>query len=137
MPPAELPSDALPEPRCEATTQSGSRCRNRPIEGQRYCRVHAALAGQSSALPDGAVALPGSTATDIPIEITEDRRADAAAAVQELEVEIRNQADTSAETRAFMADLLQLIGENQASMANKQLSLATTIICCNINIDYF
>jgi len=44
MPPAELPSDALPEPRCEATTQSGSRCRNRPIEGQHYCRVHAALA---------------------------------------------------------------------------------------------
>src|SRR3982751_4914355 len=74
--PAELPSDALPEPRCEATTQSGSRCRNRPIEGQRYCRVHAALAGQSSALPDGAVALPGSTATDPPIEIAEDRRAD-------------------------------------------------------------
>jgi 1-acyl-sn-glycerol-3-phosphate acyltransferase len=136
MPPAELPSDALPEPRCEATTQSGSRCRNRPIEGQRYCRVHAALAGQSSALPDGAVALPGSTATDIPIEITEDRRADAAAAVQELEVEIRNQADTSAETRDLMADLLRLIRENLARMAPEQLSRAATMIRENVSSDY-
>ena len=142
--PADLPSDALPEPRCEATTQSGSRCRNRPLEGQRYCRMHTALAGEISALPSAAVALPGSTAMnepigmdkDVPIEIAGDARVDTVAAVQELEVEIRNQADTPAETRDLMADLLRLIRENLARMAPEQLGRAATIIRENVSSDY-
>jgi 1-acyl-sn-glycerol-3-phosphate acyltransferase len=140
--PADLPSDALPEPRCQATTQSGSRCRNRPLEGQRYCRIHSALAGETSALPSAAVVLPGSTAANAPIDVVEDvpiagdARAEAVAAVQELEVEIRNQADTPAETRDLMADLLRLIRENLARMAPNQLGRAATIIRENVSSDY-
>src|SRR5215212_1777448 len=133
MTPADLPGDALVEPRCEATTQSGSRCRNRPLEGQRYCRIHIALAGEGSALPDAAVALPGSTAAqaltgaaeDVSIEIDGDRRADADAVVEELEVEIRNQADTPATTRDLLANILRLIRENMARMAPDQLARVT------------
>src|SRR5262245_38345255 len=112
----DLPIDALPEPRCQATTQSGSRCRNRPLEGQRYCRVHIALDGQASALPSEAVALESSSAEDVPIEFGRDPGADAAVAVQEVEVEIRNQGDAPAATRDFLADLLRLIRENLARM---------------------
>jgi len=142
--PADLPSDALPEPRCEATTQSGSRCRNRPLEGQRYCRMHTALAGEVSALPSAAVVLPGSTAAeepigaanDVPIEIAGDARADAVAAVQELEVEIRNRPDTLATTRDLMANLLRLVRENLAPMAPAQLGRVATIIRENVSSDY-
>jgi 1-acyl-sn-glycerol-3-phosphate acyltransferase len=141
--PADLPSDALPEPRCEGTTQSGSRCRNRPLEGQSYCRMHIALAGATSALPSAAVRLPGSTAVqesisraeDVPIEIAGDAHADAVAAVEELEVEIRNHADTPAATRDLMADLLRLIRENLARMAPDQLGQALTIIRENVSSD--
>ncbi len=136
--------DALLEPRCEATTQSGGRCRNRPLEGQHYCRMHIALAGEISALPSTAVALAGSTAVaepidaaeDVPIEIGGDARASAVAAVEELEVEIRNQADTPAATRDFMANVLRLIRENLVRMAPEQLSRATALIRENISSDY-
>jgi 1-acyl-sn-glycerol-3-phosphate acyltransferase len=142
--PADLPSDALAELRCEATTQSGSRCRNRPLEGQRYCRIHTALAGEISALPGAAVTLPGSTAAqapidttaDVPNEIAGDARSDAAAAVEELEVEIRNQADTSAPTRDLMANVLRLIRENLARMAPEQLGRVVALIRENISSDY-
>jgi 1-acyl-sn-glycerol-3-phosphate acyltransferase len=134
--PAQLPSEVLPELRCEAITQNRGRCRNRPLEGQRYCRMHAALAGESSALPDVTVALPGSTSTDVPIEIAGDARAEAAAAVQELEIEIRNQAGTPAETRDLVSGLLRLIRENLARMAPEQLSRLATIIRENISSDY-
>jgi 1-acyl-sn-glycerol-3-phosphate acyltransferase len=138
------PDNALPEPHCEATTQSGSRCRNRPLEGQRYCRLHIALAGEASALPSVAVALPGSTAAqepfnspdDVPIEIAVDARADAVAAVEELEVEIRNHADAPAGTRNLIADLLRLIRENLARMAPEQLGRVTTLIRENVSSDY-
>jgi 1-acyl-sn-glycerol-3-phosphate acyltransferase len=143
-PAADLSSDALPEPRCEGTTQSGSGCRNRPLEGQRYCRMHIALAGATSALPSAAVDLLGSTATqdvndmaeDIPIEIGGDARADAVAAVEELEVEIRNQADTPAATRDLMANVLRLIRENLTRMAPEQLGRAATLIRENVSSDY-
>ena len=132
--PADLPSAALPEPRCEATTQSGSRCRNRPLESQRYCRMHIALAGETNALPSAAVTLPGSTAAqesisqaeDVPIEIAGEARADAVAAVEELEVEIRNQADTPAATRDLIANILRLIRENLVRMAPDQLGRVAT-----------
>jgi 1-acyl-sn-glycerol-3-phosphate acyltransferase len=141
---ADLPSDALPEPRCEATTQAGSRCRNRPLEGQRYCRMHIALAGEASALPDVAVTLPGSTAVqepidmaeDVPIEIAVDPRADAAAAVEELEVEVLNHADTPATTRDLMVNLLRLVRENLARMAPDQLGRVATLLRDNVSSDY-
>jgi 1-acyl-sn-glycerol-3-phosphate acyltransferase len=141
---ADLPSDVLPEPRCEATTQAGSRCRNRPLEGQRYCRMHIALAGETSAVPSAAVALPGSTAAQelidtadtVPIEVAGDSRADAVAAVEELEVEIRNQADTPAETRDLVGNLLRLIRENLARMAPDQVGRVATLIRENVSSDY-
>ncbi|HJZ49123.1 MAG TPA: lysophospholipid acyltransferase family protein, partial [Roseiflexaceae bacterium] len=132
----DLPIDALPEPRCQATTQSGSRCRNRPLEGQRYCRVHIALDGQASALPSEAVALESSSAEDVPIEFGRDPGADAAATVQEVEVEIRNQGDAPAATRDFLADLLRLIRENLARMAPDRIARAATMIRENISSDY-
>ena len=137
---ADLPSDALPEPRCAATTQSGSRCRNRPLEGQHYCRLHIALAGEVSALPSAAVALPGSTAAQPSIDTVEDEpieiSRDAVAAVEELEVEIRNQTDTPAGTRDLIANLLRLIRENLARMAPDQLGRAATLIRENVSSDY-
>ena len=106
--------------------------------------MHIALAGETSALPSAAVALPGSTAAqesigmaeDVPIEIAGDARADAVAAVEELEVEIRNQADTPAATRDLMANILRLIRENLARMAPDQLGRAATLIRENVSSDY-
>src|SRR5262249_33057258 len=111
-------------------------CRNRPLEGQRYCRVHIALDGQASALPSEAVALESSSAEDVPIEFGRDPGADAAAAVQEGEVEIRNQGDAPAATRDFLADLLRLIRENLARMAPDRIARAATMIRENISSDY-
>jgi 1-acyl-sn-glycerol-3-phosphate acyltransferase len=71
-----------------------------------------------------------------PAELPSDTRADAVAAVQEIEVEIRNQADTAAETRDLMADLLRLIRENLVRMAPEQLGRAATIIRENVSSDY-
>ncbi|MEP7188441.1 MAG: lysophospholipid acyltransferase family protein [Roseiflexaceae bacterium] len=72
----------------------------------------------------------------IPAELPSDARADAVAAVQELEIEIRNHDDTPAETRDLMADLLRLIRENLARMAPEQFGRAATIIRDNISSDY-
>src|SRR5215216_4602687 len=72
----------------------------------------------------------------IPAELPSDARADAVAAVQELEIEIRNQADTPTETRDLMVDLLRLIRENLARMAPEQFGRAVTIIRDNISSDY-
>jgi 1-acyl-sn-glycerol-3-phosphate acyltransferase len=142
--PADQPSDALPEPRCEATTQSGNRCRNRPLEGQRYCRMHSALAGATSVLPSDVVSLSGdssidtsaSTAEDAPIEIGGQAREDAAAAVQELEVEIRNHGDAPPETRDVIASLLRLIRENMSRMAPEPLARVATLLRDNVSSDY-
>jgi 1-acyl-sn-glycerol-3-phosphate acyltransferase len=134
--PADLPIDALPEPRCEATTQTGSRCRNRPLDRQRYCRVHIALGGETSVLPSQTVVLPGGANEDVPIGIAGDARADAAAAVQELEVDIRNQGDAPAQTRDLVADLLRLIRENLMHMAPDPLARAAAMIRENVTSDY-
>jgi len=142
--PEDQPSDALPEPRCEATTQSGSRCRNRPLEGQRYCRMHIALGGEASVLPSAVVVLPGDSSADIPagavedvpIAIGGDARDQVAAAVQELEVEIRNHGDAPAETRDVIASLLRLVRENLARMAPESLTRLATMIRENISSDY-
>jgi 1-acyl-sn-glycerol-3-phosphate acyltransferase len=71
-----------------------------------------------------------------PAELPSFTHADAVAAVQEIEVEIRNQAETSAETRDLMADLLRLIRENLARMAPEQLGRAAAIIRENVSSDY-
>jgi 1-acyl-sn-glycerol-3-phosphate acyltransferase len=71
-----------------------------------------------------------------PAELPSTARADAVAAVQELEIEIRNQADRPAEMRDLMADLLRLIRENLARMAPDQLGRAATMIRENISSDY-
>jgi 1-acyl-sn-glycerol-3-phosphate acyltransferase len=136
-PPApDLPMDALAEPRCEAMTRGGSRCRNRPIEGQRYCRVHLALAGEASAVPSEAVVLVGSTAEELPIEGAADARAAATAAVQELEVEIRNQGGGQPEARDLAADVLRLIRENLARMTPDAVRRAARLIRENVSSDY-
>jgi 1-acyl-sn-glycerol-3-phosphate acyltransferase len=98
--------------------------------------VHAALAGESSALPEAAVDLPGGTSTEVPIEIAGDAQSEAAAAVQELEVEIRNQADTPTEARDLIAGLLRLIRENLARMAPEQLPRVAKLIRENVSSDY-
>src|SRR5262245_56584045 len=101
-------ADPLPEPHCKATTRAGQPCRNRPLEGQSYCRIHAPLDGADSAAPSQAVALIGSSdEQELPIggaeaepagdaALEDAGRAEAAAAVQELEVEIRNHDEEAA-----------------------------------------
>jgi 1-acyl-sn-glycerol-3-phosphate acyltransferase len=106
--------------------------------------MHIALAGEASALPDTAVELSGSTAMpepisiaeDVPIEIAADPRADAVAAVEELEVEVRNHADTPTATRDLIANVLRLIRENLARMAPDQLGRVTTLLRENVSSDY-
>ncbi|MEO7910471.1 MAG: lysophospholipid acyltransferase family protein [Roseiflexaceae bacterium] len=71
-----------------------------------------------------------------PAELASDARADAVAAVQEIEIEIRNRADTPAESHDIMADLLRLMRENLARMAPDQLGRAAAIIRENIGSDY-
>ncbi|HEU5100468.1 MAG TPA: lysophospholipid acyltransferase family protein [Roseiflexaceae bacterium] len=142
--PADQPSDALPEPRCEATTQTGNRCRNRPLEGQRYCRMHVALGGETSVLPSNVVSLPGDSSADTQAGAAEDIRiekganahAQAAAAVQELEVEIRNHGDAPAEARDMIASLLRLIRENLSRMAPEPLARVATLFRENVSSDY-
>jgi 1-acyl-sn-glycerol-3-phosphate acyltransferase len=142
--PPDQPSDALPEPRCEATTHSGNRCRNRPLEGQRYCRMHIALGGETSVLPSDVITLPGGSsadaqdaaAEDVPIAFAGDAQAQAAAAVQELEVEIRNHGDAPAETRDVIASVLRLIRDNMSRMAPEPLERAATLLRENVSSDY-
>jgi 1-acyl-sn-glycerol-3-phosphate acyltransferase len=134
---ATLPADAPPEPHCAATTRSGNPCRNRPLDGQRYCRVHAALGGEISALPSAVVVLTGSTAEELPIGGATDERAEAAAAVQELEVEIRNQdEDEQAATRDIAASVLRLIRENLVRLRPEAVQRAAKLIRENLSSDY-
>jgi 1-acyl-sn-glycerol-3-phosphate acyltransferase len=75
-------------------------------------------------------------AEDVPIEVAADPRADATAAVEELEVEIRNHADTPASTRDLLANVLRLIRENMARMAPEQLGRVATLIREHLSSDY-
>ena len=180
----DLPASAFPEPHCEAMTRNGQPCRNRPLDGQRYCRVHAALAGASSAVPSEAVTLVGSSA-EAPVELEVEQTAEelemgsaaqapaepaveqtveeldvggaaeapaepavevgirnvseldqVAAAVQELEVEIRNQTGGPAEQRDLAAGVLQLIRENLLRMPSSAAQRAIGMIRENISSDY-
>lgn len=64
-------------------------------------------------------------------------RAETAAAVQELEVEIRNQTEGSAETRDLAADLLRLIRENLERLRPPALDSVVTALRQNVfNSDY-
>ena len=54
-------ADPLPEIHCHATTRAGQPCRNRPLEGQNYCRIHAPLDGAASAAPSQMISLTGGT----------------------------------------------------------------------------
>jgi 1-acyl-sn-glycerol-3-phosphate acyltransferase len=136
-PVTDLPIDALPEPRCAATTRSGNPCRNRPIEGQRYCRMHLALGGESNVVPSETVLLVGSTAVELPIgDAAEGARAEAAASVQELEVEIRDQGGLQPDTRNLAADILRLIRENLLRMTPDTVQRAAKLIRENVSSDY-
>jgi 1-acyl-sn-glycerol-3-phosphate acyltransferase len=140
LPIAEHPADPLPEPRCGATTRAGQPCRNRPLEGLAYCRIHAPMAGASSAVPAEAFELNGSSAEELPIaDTTPAERARAAAidAVEELEVEVRNQPGSQTEERDVAADALRLIRENLMRMAPEPLQQAARLIRENLSSDYF
>jgi 1-acyl-sn-glycerol-3-phosphate acyltransferase len=140
LPIAEHPADPLPEPRCNATTRGGQPCRNRPLDGMPYCRVHASLAGASSATPAEAFHLNGGSAGDLPpAEAAPAERARSAAidAIEELEVEIRNQAGDQTEERDVAADALRLIRENLMRMAPEPLQQAARLIRENLSSDYF
>jgi 1-acyl-sn-glycerol-3-phosphate acyltransferase len=129
------------EHHCHATTKSGRACQNRPLDGQQYCRIHAALASApEQAVPD--IDEPMIDATqhideEIPIANAEpaDERVAANAAVEELEVEIRNQ-DGRPETRDLAAQVLQLIRENLRRMNPEAFQRATALIRENVTSDY-
>src|ERR687884_57374 len=82
------PEDSGSEPHCHATTRRGQPCRNRPVEGTLYCRIHTPLADTSAAatgeaLPDaangtGEVSIGSTTSQDV-------AHVEAAPAAQELE----------------------------------------------------
>jgi hypothetical protein len=130
LPIAEHPADPLPEPRCGATTRAGQPCRNRPLEGLAYCRIHAPMAGASSAVPAEAFELNGNSAEELPIaDTTPAERVRAAIdAVEELEVEVRNQPGSQTEERDVAADALRLIRENLMRMAPEPLQQAARLI---------
>jgi 1-acyl-sn-glycerol-3-phosphate acyltransferase len=129
----------LPELRCKAITRSGQPCRNRPVEGQAYCHVHAPLAGASSAVPAEAFQLNGESAEELlvvnntPAERARDAVIDV---VEELEVEVRNQPGGQSEERDIAADALRLIRENLMRMAPEPFQQAARLIRENLSSDY-
>jgi len=56
IPIRSLREAARPDDRCQATTRSGRRCRNRAVDGQGFCRMHSA--GPAAARPRPAPAKP-------------------------------------------------------------------------------
>jgi len=136
----DLPIESI-EHRCHATTKSGQPCHNRPLEGQRYCRIHAALASAPAQVAPGidepALDVDQQIHEEIPIAHAEpaDERSAADAAVQELEVEIRNQ-DGRPETRDLAAQVLHLIRENLRRMQPEAFQRAVAMIRANISSDY-
>jgi 1-acyl-sn-glycerol-3-phosphate acyltransferase len=140
IPTPEHPADPLPEPRCNAMTRSGQPCRNRPLEGQLFCRIHAPLAGRDSAAPAEAVELVGSSeAVELPVDdVTPEERSrtEAATAIEELEVEILNQAGGDAEPRDLAASALRLVRENLARMTPQSVERAIRLVRENLTSDY-
>jgi 1-acyl-sn-glycerol-3-phosphate acyltransferase len=139
LPNDQHPADPLSEPLCRATTHAGEPCRNRPLDGQPYCRIHAPLAVASSEISADAFELIGDRAEGLSVaEATPAERARAAAidAVEELEVEVRNRLGDQSDERDLAADALRLIRENLARMAPEPLQQAARLIRENLTSDY-
>lgn len=154
--PFEQRDDTPAAPHCQAITQKGQPCRNRPLEGQRYCRTHAPSAGATDAAMNEAHApIDGTTSEEIAITNTPPRetaggatiardaaptaaalRNTAAESVQELEIAIRNRPDAAIETRDIAADALRLVRENLARMAPQAVQQVTKLISENLSSDY-
>ena len=146
---AQHPLDPPPELHCHATTRAGQPCRNRPLEGQQYCRIHAPLNGANSAAPSQVVTLVGSSeAEEIAIGAqaeehsvgtvaTDDSgRNQAVETMQELEVEVRNRDTEPTATRDLAAEALRLIRENLARMTPQAGKEAIKLIRENLSSDY-
>lgn len=153
--PFEQRGDTPAAAHCQAITQKGQPCRNRPLEGQRYCRTHAPSAGAAgAALNEARAATNGSASEAIaiitpPRETTGDTataidraptdaalRNAAAESVQELEIEIRNRPDVAIETRDMAADALRLVRENLTRMAPQPVQQVAKLISENLSSDY-
>jgi 1-acyl-sn-glycerol-3-phosphate acyltransferase len=96
--------------------------------------MHLPLEGEASAVPSEAVLLVGSSAEEVPIG--GDARVQAAAAVQELEVEIRDHGAAQPEARDLAADVLRLVRENLERMAPDAVQRAAKLIRENVSSDY-
>jgi 1-acyl-sn-glycerol-3-phosphate acyltransferase len=119
-------ADASPEARCQATTRDGHQCRNRPLDGSRYCRLHAGAAvADAEEIPVAAARAPASAQV-----------AGAAMAVEELEVSIRNQEAGEAAAREFAAGALRLIRENLPRLPADAVQRAAALIRENVSSDY-
>ncbi len=87
--------------------------------------------------PEEEIDVTSTTEPVAPVDAVETLRAETAAAVQELEVEIRNQTEGSAETRDLAADLLRLIRENLERLRPPALDNVVTALRQNVfNSDY-
>ncbi|HEX9439310.1 MAG TPA: lysophospholipid acyltransferase family protein [Roseiflexaceae bacterium] len=139
IPTPEHPADPLPEPRCGAMTRAGQPCRNRPLEGQRYCRLHAPLAGANSAVPAEAVELDGgSDPEELPLgnlPLEDAARAEVVAALEELEIEIRNQPSDRDGPRDLAADALRLVRENLLRAGPLAIEQVLKLVRENLNLN--
>lgn len=87
--------------------------------------------------PEEEIDVTSTAESAVPVDAVETLRAETAAAVQELEVEIRNQTEGSAETRDLAADLLRLIRENLERLRPPALDNVVTALRQNVfNSDY-
>lgn len=173
IPGDDQPVEVSAEVRCGAKTRSGSLCRNHPLPGNQFCRVHAP--SSQDAVPDGAapavqtpaievpvsqsatmgaVSVPVSAAfeEEVPIAAVSapDRartltpvgssldhdRATTAAAVQEIEVTIRNQSADQPEVRDMAAAALQLVRESMPHMGAQVVEQIRRLLRDNVTSDY-
>jgi 1-acyl-sn-glycerol-3-phosphate acyltransferase len=141
---------------CQAITQKGQPCRNRPQEGQPYCRSHTPATGATGAALNEEIApISGTPSEEIAILLTPQHetasdaaspherastdaalRNAAAESVQELEIAIRNRPDVAIETRDMAADALRLVRENLARMAPQPVQQVVKLISENLSSDY-
>jgi 1-acyl-sn-glycerol-3-phosphate acyltransferase len=124
-------SDTAAEPRCQAITREGQQCRNRPLEGQSFCRLHA-----SAETSVGADEVPIAGAQPVPADDRAAELADVAAAVQELEVEIRNHQAAQAGAQDFAAGALRLIRENLLRLPAEATQRMAALVRENLSSDY-
>jgi 1-acyl-sn-glycerol-3-phosphate acyltransferase len=85
----------------------------------------------------------GNGLEELPIDLVSElagepsARDEATAALEELEIEIRNQDSAAAESRDLAADALQLVRDNLLHMAAEPLQQAQRLIRENLTSDYF